>query len=200
MKNIIFDFGGVLVDWNARYFYRSYFADDERMEYFLAHICTNDWIEEQDRGRTYDEGMRVLQEQYPEWSEAIGQFKSGWPTMLHDCIAPSVEMLKQLKANGYGIYGLTNWSAENIGVAFERFPFFSLFDGIVVSGRERIIKPDERLYRILFERYNLNPEECVFLDDREANIRAGQRLGMRGIVFTNAADAMKQLREMGVRI
>jgi len=185
LKNIIFDFGGVLVDWNQRYYYRGYFKDDQRMEYFLSHVCTSEWNAENDRGRTYAEGVRILSAQYPEFKEAIEMFPLHWTEMLRGEKPEGVALLFQLKELGYHLYGLTNWSAENIHIAFERFPFFSLFEGIVVSGIEQMIKPEEPIYRLLLNRYHLKPQESVFIDDTLANIETAQRLGIAGVLFDN---------------
>ena len=186
IKNIIFDCGGVLVDWNPRYFYRSYFNDDEEMEYFLSNICTTEWNAEHDRGVSFAENISQLQAKHPEWSEAIGMFRTGWESMMRSYIPESVELLKKLKAQGFHLYGLTNWSAETIPVAYKRFGFFSFFEGIVVSGEEGFIKPDLRLYNILLERYQLVPTECIFIDDNELNVTAANTLGIHGIYFTGA--------------
>lgn len=191
--NIIFDFGGVLVDWNQRYYYRHYFNDDERMEYFLSHVLTNEWNLENDRGRTYAEGVELLSRQYPEWREAIEAFPVHWPEMLHAAKPEGVALLRELKGRGYPLYGLTNWSAENIGVAYSRYDFFSLFDGIVVSGIERQVKPEPQIYHTLLTRYRLRPAECVFIDDNPANVATARRLGIHGIVYDDIASVRRQL-------
>lgn len=191
IKNIVFDFGGVLVDWNPRYVFRTYFNDENEMEYFLSNVCNGEWNAEQDRGRTFDEGVRLLKEQYPQYSEAIQMFKDRWEFMIKGEFPETVELLKELKEKGYGIYGLTNWSAETIGKAYERFKFFALFDGIVVSGEERLLKPDKRIFKVLLDRYGLNPEECVFMDDSEANVKSAAELGFNAIQF----DCIQNVRE-----
>ena len=193
IKNIVFDFGGVLVDWNSRYYYRGYFNNGERMEYFLANVCNDEWNLENDRGRTYAEGVAELKPKHPEFSEAIEMFPLHWGEMLHSEKPESVALLRILKNEGYHLYGLTNWSAENIHVAYERFDFLSLFEGVVVSGIEKEVKPEPRIYHILLDRYNLKPEESIFIDDKEANIATARRLGMHGIVFKSAADTAHQI-------
>lgn len=183
VKDIVFDFGGVLMDWDPRYLYRTYFKDEAQMEYFLSHICTDAWNAEQDRGRTFDEGISLLLRQYPQYAEPIRMYKDRWECMLKGEFPRSVKLLKRLKEQGYGIYGLTNWSAETIPLAYAKYDFFSLFDGIVVSGEEKIIKPDPEIFRILLERYNLTAEDTLFIDDSPANIEAARRLGFRTILF-----------------
>lgn len=193
IKNIVFDFGGVLLDWNPRYFYRTYFKSEEEMEHFLANICTPKWNEEQDRGRSFDEGVSILQAQHPEHSEAIALFRDRWADMLKRELPDAVDMLRKLKADGYEIYGLSNWSAETIPTAFRRYDFFKLFDGIVVSGEEKLIKPDKRIYEVMLKRYNLNPEESVFIDDNSNNIQAANELGFKAILFDHIENVQKQI-------
>ncbi len=183
IKDVVFDFGGVLMDWNPRYFYRTYFKDEKQMEYFLSHICNDEWNAEQDRGRSFEEGVRLLQAQYPQYAEPIRLYKDKWGCMLKGEFPRSVDLLKRLKGQGYGIYGLTNWSAETIPLAYSRYDFFALFDGIVVSGEEKIIKPDPRIFEILLERYHLTAGDTLFIDDTRANIEAAARLGFQTILF-----------------
>ncbi len=183
IKDVVFDFGGVLMDWNPRYFYRTYFKDEKQMEYFLSHICNDEWNAEQDRGRSFEEGVRLLQAQYPQYAEPIRLYKDKWGCMLKGEFPRSVDLLKRLKGQGHGIYGLTNWSAETIPLAYSRYDFFALFDGIVVSGEEKIIKPDPRIFEILLERYHLTAGDTLFIDDSRANIEAAARLGFQTILF-----------------
>lgn len=193
IENIIFDFGGVLVDWNPRHLYRDYFDNEQEMEYFLRHVCTEEWNLEQDRGRPLSEGTRLLQEKYPDFHSMIQLFYDKWEVMLKGDIPETVSLLYQLKAK-YKIYGLTNWSAETIPVAFARFPFFSEFDGIVVSGKEKLIKPDKQIFKVLVDRYNLLAENTVFIDDNEKNVNAAREIGMNAIRFENPDQLEEELR------
>ncbi len=193
IKNIVFDFGGVLLEWNPRYLYRSYFNDDEKMEWFLSNVCTLEWNARFDEGKPFAEGIRELKEKWPEWAEAIQIYLDKWPVMLDHEYPESIEMLKRLKSLGYGIYGLTNWSAETIGVAYANYDFFKLFEGIVVSGEEKLLKPDPRIYKVLLERYGLQAEESVFIDDNAANVEAARGLGFHGIHFDNIANVKAQV-------
>ncbi|AWA28826.1 HAD family hydrolase [Flavobacterium magnum] len=192
-KNIIFDFGGVLVDWNPRYLYQDHFKDPEQMEWFLKNICTDEWNIEQDRGRTLSEATAMLQRQFPEHHDAIGLYYGKWETMLRGEIPGTVALLHRLKEKGFPLYGLTNWSAETIGIAYRRFAFFGLFDGIVVSGTEKLIKPDPAIYRLLFERYKLKAEECIFIDDNIHNVNAARGLGIHAIHFKDPVQLENEL-------
>lgn len=193
IKNIIFDFGGVLLDWNPRYLYKSYFNNDEEMEHFLADICNGEWNIRQDAGRPFAEAVKELQAKFPEYAEAIQMYDDDWEKMLKCELPESIDLLKELKFMGYGIYGLTNWSAEKIGYAFANYSFFSLFDGIVVSGVEKVVKPDRKIYEILLERYSLKPGECVFIDDNQDNVDMAKVLGINAIRFDNIGNVKEHL-------
>ena len=154
------------------------------MEYFLKNICTDEWNLEQDRGRSLSDGTILLQNKFPEFHSMIQLFYDKWETMLKSDIPETVSLLHKLKTK-YKIYGLTNWSAETISIAYERFSFFKEFDGIVVSGHEKIIKPNPQIYHQLLDRYNLKAENTIFIDDNINNIRAAEKIGLHAIHFEN---------------
>ena len=195
-ENVIFDFGGVLVDWNPRYLYRDYFEDESEMENFLRSVCTDEWNVEQDRGRSLAEGTRLLQDKFPEFHSLIQLYYDKWEVMLHGDIPETVSLLYKLKEK-YKLYGLTNWSAETITIAYERFPFFREFNGIVVSGEEKMIKPDKQLYHLLLDRYNLNAGNTIFIDDNIKNIKAAEEMGMNAIHFENPGQLEAKLLSIG---
>ena len=195
MKNIIFDFGGVLVDWNPRYMYRKQFDTEEEMEFFLKNICNDEWNAEQDRGRPFAEAIALLQKQYPSYADKIALYWDKWEEMLKDEIHGTVQILHELKAH-YTLYGLTNWSAETIDFAFQRFDFFKEFRGILVSGREKLIKPDPKIFQLLFQRFNISPSESLFIDDNEANIKTAKSLGLQGILFKTPTQLRQDLEAM----
>lgn len=184
IKNIVFDFGGVLVDWNPRHLYKSHFHNTDEMEYFLKNICTDEWNIEQDRGRPLAEATLELQKKFPEYSDSIALFYGQWEVMLKDEIPGTVALLHQLKKK-FVLYGLTNWSAETIDIAYRRFAFFKEFQGIVVSGTEKLIKPDKRIFQLLLDRYFINAEESIFIDDNLNNILAARELGFTAVHFLN---------------
>jgi 2-haloacid dehalogenase len=192
IKNIVFDIGGVLVDSNPRYLFKDYFNDDSEMEYFLTKICTPEWNLEQDKGRSLSEGTRILLNKYPEFHSMIHLFYDQYEKMLKSDIPETVSILFKLKAK-YKVYGLTNWSTETFKIACAKFPFFKEFDGIVVSGEEKILKPDKRIYYRLLERYNLKAENTVYIDDNIDNIKTAKEIGMLSILFENAGKLENEL-------
>lgn len=197
IENVIFDFGGVLVDWNPRYLYKDYFTDENEMEYFLKNICTDEWNLEQDKGRSLNEGTVWLQNKFPEFHSMIQLFYDKWETMLKGDIPETVSLLYRLKAK-YKIYGLTNWSAQTISFAYDRFSFFKEFDGIIVSGQEKMIKPNKQIYQLLLNRYNLKAENTVFIDDNINNIKASEEVGLYGIHFENPGQLETKLLSLNV--
>lgn len=194
IKNIVFDLGGVLVDWDPRYLYRKIFQTEEEVEFFLENICTYTWNLEQDRGRTLAEATQERIQKFPEYADKIKAYYGRWDEMFTGTIPENVELLNDLlKDDRWGVYALTNWSRETFPIAQKLFPFFDRFHGVVMSGEEKVIKPDPAIYKILFQRYGLKPEESVFIDDRLENIEGAIAMGMKGIHFTPRMDLRAEL-------
>lgn len=201
IKNIIFDFGGVLMDWNPRYFFKTYFNDDEKMEYFLENIAQDEWNIEQDRGRSLSEGTEIQVKKFPDWEKEIRAYYDNWTVMLKSDIPQNVEVLRKLKNTDYQLFGLTNWSAETFPYALENYDFFQLFNGkIVVSGTEKLIKPDPQIWHILLERYNIHAEESVFIDDNPQNIEMAKSLGFKTIHVLPNTNLTQELSSLGIEI
>jgi 2-haloacid dehalogenase len=196
IKNIVFDFGGVLLDWNPRYLYRQYFKSEEEMENFFDKVGLYDWNATLDAGKPFAEGVKELQDRFPEYAKEIQLFDDEWRRTVKGCFPESVALLKKLKSSGLRIYGLSNWSWEKAEGLIKEYDFFKLFDGMVISGIEKVNKPDPRIYQILLDRYHLKAEECVFIDDNAANIQAADALGFNAIIFDdihNVTDKLKSL-------
>ncbi|WP_407405353.1 HAD family hydrolase [Chryseobacterium sp.] len=201
IKNIIFDFGGVLMDWDPRYFYKNYFQNDEKMEYFLQNIATSQWNEEQDAGRTLEDGTQILIDQFPDWEKQIRAFYDNWSVMLKGEIEENVEILRKLSTTQYELFGLTNWSSETFPYALEHYSFFEIFNNkIVVSGIEKIKKPDPKIWHILLQRYNLVAKESVFIDDNPKNIEVAGQLGFKTIKINPDSDLKAELSTFGINI
>jgi len=201
IKNIIFDFGGVVMDWNPRYFYKDYFNDDEKMEYFLRNIATDEWNVEQDRGRSLKEGTEILVEKFPNWEREIRAYYDNWATMLRSDIPENVAVLRKLEHTKYMLFGLTNWSAETFPYALKHYDFFEIFEGkIVVSGEEKMIKPNPEIWKVLLNRYNIKAEESVFIDDNPKNIEVAENLGFITIKISENTDLEKELKDLGIEM
>ena len=193
VKAAVFDLGGVLIDWDPRYLYRKLLADEGEVEEFLATVCTPEWNAEQDRGRPFAEGVAELDERHPAHAAAIAAFHERWPEMLGGDIPGAVELLAELRATGLPLYALTNWSAETFVVAHERFAFLDWFDGLLVSGEERIIKPDPAIFELLLDRFGLDPGSTFYVDDSPANVAAAAALGLDAVRFTGPGQLRRDL-------
>ena len=199
VKAIIYDLGAVLIDWNPEYLFKKIIPDDEKRKYFLEHICTGDWNEEQDGGRSLKEATELLVAKYPDWKENIEAYYGRWEEMLGGSIPESVQVFKELKEkNKYKFYALTNWSAELFPIALKRYDFLHWFDGIVVSGEEKTRKPFPEFYQRLLDRYNLDAKETLFIDDNLRNVKAAEQLGIPSIHYKGAADLRKELIENNI--
>ncbi len=200
LKAIIFDLGGVLIDWNPRYvFDEKYFESEEKREFFFSNICTSDWNEEQDAGRSIVEATQLLVSQYPEWETAIRDYYGRWTDMLKAPIPETVEIFRQLKqSDRYKLYALTNWQVGLFDIALVRYNFLHWFDGRVVSGEERTRKPFPEFYQRLLNRYDLKPFETIFIDDNARNVKGAEDLGIRSIHFQSPSQLKEKLTEMGI--
>jgi 2-haloacid dehalogenase len=199
ITTIVFDLGGVLIDWNPEYLYRKIFSDEKEMKNFLDTICTPDWNEEQDAGRTLDEATEILVKQHPKFEEQIRAYYSRWPEMLNGEISDAVDVLRELKESGkFKLYALSNWSAETFPIAERMFSFLEWFDEIMVSGKEKMRKPFTEFYDLLLKRYNLNKEQIIFIDDNIRNVEAAEKLGIESLLFTNGYQLKKELRDRKV--
>ena len=197
IKNVVFDFGGVLLDWNPRYFYSSIFNDDEKMENFIQNIVTSTWNAQMDKGRTFKECIDELCAEHPEYKAEISLYRKGWEQMLKGEIEAGIKVLEAVNKSGkYKVYGLTNWSAETFPYAFNKYKFLQSFEGIVVSGEEKMIKPEKGIYLTLLERYNLVPEETFFMDDNIHNVETALSRGIHAIQFTGTKENLAQISKI----
>jgi 2-haloacid dehalogenase len=199
INTIIFDLGNVLVDWSPMHVYRDYFESEEKRNYFFENICTADWNEQQDEGKSIVDATQELVKKFPDWEQPIRDFYGRWTEMLRGPIHESVEIFQQLKESGkYKIYALTNWQTGLFDIALVRYNFLHWFDGRVVSGEEKTRKPFPEFYQRLLDRYNVNPAEALFIDDSLRNVKAAEELGIRSIHFQGAGQLKVKLKEINV--
>jgi 2-haloacid dehalogenase len=195
---VVFDLGGVLIDWDPRRLYRKLLADEAAVEEFLATITTAEWNAEQDRGRPFAEAVAELVERHPDHAAAITAYHERWPEMLGGEIPGTVALLAELRDAGVPLYALSNWSAETFRLTRDRFPFLAWFDGLVVSGEEGVIKPDRRIFELLLERFGLVAAATLFVDDSPANVAAARAVGMDAVRFRDAAALRRDLAARGL--
>ena len=195
---VVFDLGGVLIDWDPRYLYRQLFDDPAEMESFLAEVTTAEWNAHQDAGRPWAEAIELLVAKYPERRELIEAFHRRWPEMLAGEIQGTVDVLGELRTAGVRLVALSNWSAEMFPVARERFGFLAWFEGIVISGDVGVNKPDRRIFEHLVERFGIEPAAALFIDDSSANVNAATAMGFRAIQFTDPTALRAELVRFGL--
>lgn len=191
---IIFDFGGVLVDWNPRNLYRQYFPDQPHaMEDFLTEIKFMEWNAQQDQGRSFAEGTALLSKEFPQHTKLIHAYFENWEKSIVGQIDESVKILTALKSKGFPIYGLSNWSAETFPIARKRYQVFELLDDYVVSGDIKLIKPGREIFEYSLKKFGKTAQECLFIDDAEPNIFTAKELGFDTIHFRSPDQLKSEL-------
>jgi 2-haloacid dehalogenase len=191
---VVFDIGGVLIDWDPRHLYRKLFLGDEpAMEHFLVNVCTHDWNRRQDAGRSFAEGARLLKLDHPDKAELIDAYGARFDEMMSGPIAGTVDILAELRDRGTPLYVLSNFSAETFPPALKRFDFLRWFRGRVISGEVGVIKPDPRIYELMLARFAIDPHRAVYIDDVAANAEAARRFGIHGIHFTTPGALREEL-------
>lgn len=196
---IVFDFGGVLLEWDPRHLYRKLFnGNHQGMEYFLTTICTLEWNRQMDLGKPFAEAVGELARQYPEYADLIYAYRLRWDEMVPGPYEDTVEILAAVHRAGYPIYALSNWSAETFPIIRQRYEFLSWFDDIVISGALKQAKPEPQIYESLLDRIGRPAAECLFIDDSEANIQTATDLGFQTILFRSAPTLLANLQAQGI--
>ncbi|MCP4426982.1 MAG: HAD family phosphatase [Chloroflexi bacterium] len=194
---IVFDLGGVLIDWESRHLYRKMFdGNTAEMEYFLSEICPLTWNAELDAGRPFAEAVAAKIQEYPAYEPYIAAYDARWEEMVVGPIAGTVTLLAELKTAGYPVYALSNWSAETFPIVSRRFEFLNWFEDIVLSGEVKAVKPDARIYEIMLERIGKRPSDCLFIDDSLPNIEAARALGWQSIHFQSSEQLRSKLKDV----
>lgn len=195
---IVFDIGGVLLDWNPRYLYRKLFDTEEQMEHFLAEVCTLEWHDAADRGTPMDVSCAELAAVHPEYAELIWAWARRSEEMVAGSFPETVELLRELKAAGVPCYALTNMELETYPLRVKRFPLLTWFDGTVVSSQEGIAKPDLEIFERLLDRFHLDRATTLMIDDSPPNVRAASAVGMQAIEFQSGPELRRVLEEAGL--
>jgi 2-haloacid dehalogenase len=200
VDDVVFDIGGVLLDWNPDYLYQELIPDAGQREHFLTAVATPEWNQQMDAGRPWAEAVAELTSLHPQHAEWIEAYDTGWLKMVSGLIDGTADVITELRAQGIPTYALTNFSAEKWEIAKEAFPILAGFTGEVVSGTEQAVKPDEKIYRILIERYDLDPARSFYTDDKDYNVVAAREVGLDAETFTDAPTLRHQLRERGLPV
>jgi 2-haloacid dehalogenase len=198
MPVIVFDFGGVLMDWNPYYLYRKMLADDQAIERFLKDVDFYIWNEEHDRGRSVAEGTAELAARFPQYRELILAYDERYLESVGGAIQPAVDILQALKDAGYPLYGLSNWPTEKFALVRPIYPFFAWFDEIIISGEVGLVKPDKAIFELLLERIGYSASDCLYIDDHDRNVKTAQDLGFQTIHFQSAQQLVVELHQLGI--
>ncbi len=193
--NIVFDIGNVLLHWDPRALYRKIFASEAEVDWFLTHVCPPSWNVEQDRGRSFEEAVAEATARHPDQAQAIAAYNLRWPETLTHVIEGTVAILEELKARGQALYAITNWNGDKFRETKARFGFLNHFRDIVVSGDERLVKPDPEIYRLLMARNGLDAASCLFIDDSLKNAEGAEAVGMKAHHFTTPERLRTALQE-----
>ena len=195
---IVFDLGGVLVDWQPRYVYETVFDDADELEYFLKEVCNGQWMGLTDGGgHAWDSAAAELAARFPQYREAIALFRPRWQEMLRGEIAATAALLQRLKEQGHRLLALTNWAADTWDESVARLPSLALFEGVLVSGKEGVRKPDAAIFRLLCDRYGIDPARSIFIDDNRTNVDAAAQLGFDALFFSSPAQLATDLTQRG---
>src|SRR5437868_3955380 len=197
---VVFDIGKVLVDWDPRHLYRKIFADVAEMERFLSEVCAQPWILELDRGKPFAQAVAERIREFPHYEKEIRAFDERWHETNRGVIEGSIAILQKLQQAQVPNYAITNFSAEKFEEARKVFPFFDSFDGIIVSGRESLLKPEAAIYNLLLERHGLKAADCIFIDDSLRNVDGAREVGMHGHHFVDADGLARELRAHGFAV
>lgn len=195
---VVFDLGGVLIDWDPRYLFRTLFSDTAAMERFLSEVTTPQWNAAQDAGRSWAEAVEDLAARFPDERPLIEAYHRRWDETLGGAIDGTVEVLSDLRERDVRLLALSNWSAETFPIARDRYPFLAWFEAIVVSGEIGVAKPDVRIFEALIERHRIEPPRTAFVDDTEANVAVAEELGFIGLRFTDPEALRADLERLGL--
>jgi len=199
ITTVVFDLGGVLINWDPRHLYRKIFgADEVAMERFLAEVCTMEWNAALDAGRPFAEAVAELAAAHPDQAELIAAYHERWPEMLGEPFEATVEILREVRRAGYRTYALSNWAVETFSLTRSRHPFLEEMDGILISGEVGLNKPDPAIFRAFLARFNLAPEQTIYVDDWDRNVAAAAGIGMNAVQFSDAARLRGDLRSLGL--
>ena len=192
----LFDLGGVFFDWDPSYFYKDIFSSKEEMDYFLTDVCNNEWNIQQDSGKLIKDAENELISQFPNYEKEILMYYRNHRKMIKKIFQPSVDILQELKSNNYLCYVLSNWYSETFIGMIDEYPFLKNFDGLIISGDCKLVKPDTKIFDLAISKFDLIPDKTVFIDDRLDNIQASQKLNFKTIHLTDPYKIKEQINEL----
>jgi len=195
---VVFDVGGVLVDWDPRYLYRTLIPDEQEMERFLAEVCSLEWHAQHDLGASYEDTIPALITDHPLWADEVRAWSDRFVEMYGGIFEGTVELLGQLRQRHVPLFASTNWGAESWELVKARYPFLRWFDGALVSGKVGIAKPDPAFFELLTETFGLVPEATLYIEDNLVNLEAAARQGFVTHLFVSPEALRAELDGRGL--
>jgi len=199
-KTIIFDLGGVLIDWNPRYLYSQMFPDQDEMDFFLKAVCSPEWNAQMDADKSFSDGISELIPRHPEYADQIQAYFSRWEEMVGGIFSDTVQILSELKDTGFPLAALSNWSSETFPIVNARYEFLDWFDPLIVSGQVGLVKPDPQIFNLLLCSVDRDPGDCIYIDDMEENCRTASEIGFSEILYTSSNHLRRELISQGIGI
>jgi len=197
---IIFDIGGVLIDWNPRYLFSQMFSDEEELDFFLRAVCSLEWNGQMDGEKSFSDGIEELIPKHPEYTDQIRAYYSRWEEMVGGIFPETVQILSDLKDEAYPLAALSNWSSETFPIVNARYEFLDWFDPLILSGHVGLVKPDPQIFNLLLCSIDRDPEDCIFIDDSEANVQAASEVGISVVHYRNSNQLRKELADRGIQL
>lgn len=200
IDTIIFDIGNVLIPWEPKWLFRDYFDSDEAIEHFLIESRFHEWNLAQDAGRSFAEGVATHSQAFPEYADLFQAYAERWEQTLGPAIETSVDLIHHFKQAGFRVLALTNMSQETFPRIREIYPFLNEFEGVLVSGQEKLIKPQPEIYALFCQRFKVEPARALFIDDSAKNVEAARAFGLHAIHYTNGGEIRTALRQIGLPV
>ena len=197
---VVFDIGNVLLRWDMRFLFEKVIADQRELDHFLAEVCTPGWHGSLDAGATYADAIAQLSARFPQYANIIALYDPRWQETISGAIDGSVAILEGLRGAGVRTFAITNFPAQKFDETCARYPFLGGLDGVIVSGRERIVKPSPAIFRLFLERFGVEASDCVFIDDNRTNVAAARDVGMTSLRFEKPDLLADDLRGLGLPV
>jgi 2-haloacid dehalogenase len=199
-KTIVFDLGGVLIDWDPRYLYSQIFTDQDEMEFFLRAVCSPEWNAQMDGEKSFQDGIEELIPLHPEYADQIQAYFTRWEEMIRGVFSSTVQILSELKEAGYPLAALSNWSSETFPILNAKYEFLDWFDPLMISGHVGLVKPDPQIFNLLLCSLDRDSNDCIYIDDMKPNIKAASEIGFSFIHYTGSDQLRRELIEQGIHL
>ncbi len=198
IDTVIFDIGNVLYHWDLRCLFAKLIDDPEELDWFLAHVVTPEWHFQHDAGRPFADMVAERSREFPDYSDHIIAYSRRFPETIPGPVEGMLDLVRALANRGVPLFAISNFGAESWAQFRPSAPIFEMFSDIVISGEEKLIKPDRAIFELALERFGRRADQCFFIDDRADNIAASEAVGIAGHHFRDAATFEGELKVLGL--